>query len=158
MKVLSCGVKKSCMLISAIILSLLVIAGLPGEAEEAWAMGSSNPKVNLYFHGNSLAHKLNVNYYGLLTIKYDGVTIVSNKKITRNTGFGGVTSDSVRKRASVEVKIKIYNNNDTKLGEKSWEDDLHDGDNRHYWYAPNAYCAFEMNLKRSGNDVAVSFN
>ena len=146
------------MLVFAIILTLLVVAGPVGKLEDASAGGSvepSNPEVNLYFSGNRIPYKLGPYNYGLLTIKYDGQEIVKDKRITSNGGFGGVTSGRVHTRASVFVQIKLYDHKDTKLGEQQWENNLHDGDKPSYWYKPTSSCAFDMQLLRSGNNVTV---
>ena len=161
-----CCKKKRAMLISAVILSLLVVAGLAGALKDASAGGSvspSNPKVNLYFHGDSsypykLDYKTERENYGLLTIKYDGDEIVKDHRISYRESFGGVTSGRVKTRASVYVKIKVYDYKGTKLGENHWEKDLHDGDKCHYWYKVNESCAFEMDLVRSKNTVTVKFS
>lgn len=156
--------KKQSMVIFVIILSLLVVAGLAGTLKDALAGGSvspSNPKVNLYFHGDSsypykLDYKTEQENYGLLTIKYDGDEIVKDLRISYRESFGGVTSGRVRKRASVYVKIKIYDYKGTKLGENHWEKDLHDGDTCHYSYKVKS-SVFEMYLVRSKNTVTVQF-
>lgn len=154
--------KKRTLLISAVILSLFIVAGLVGTLKDASAGGVSvGPKeetVNLYFRGDgSLPYKLGSSNYGLLTIKYDGDTICKDLRISNRLGFGGFTSGRVKEKRKVFVKIKIYDRNGTSLGSKEWEKNLHDGDTPDYWYSPNQYCAFEMHLKRSGTTVSVQF-
>lgn len=160
-----CCRSKRIMVISAIILSLLVVAGLAGMLKDASAGGSvtpSNPKVNLYFHGDGsypykLDYKTDNSNYGLLTIKYDGDEIVKDLRISCRESFGGFTSGRVKERASVYVKIKIYDYKGAKLGENHWEKDLHKGDRCHYWYNTHKGSVFEMNLVRSKNNVTVEF-
>ena len=154
--------KKRTVLISAVILSLLILAGIVGTLKDASAggvrVGPKEEKVNLYFRGDgSLASKLGRSNYGLLTIKYDGDTLCTDSQISNRLGFGGVTSGRVKAKGRVFVKIKIYDRSGTLLGSKEWKKNLHDGNKPDYWYQPNPYCAFEMHLKRSGTTVSVGF-